>query len=204
MIYEFRTYQLKPRSMGEVIKRFGDALPRRAEFSPLAAFWHTEIGPLNQIIHVWPYESLAQRDEIRAAAAASGVWPPKLGEFIVDMQSEILTPVTSQPALVPGTYGPYYEMRTYTLAPGSVGAMTERWEEYLPGRIALSPLAGVFWSDIGALNKWIHIWPYPSLEARVETRKQAAAAGSWPPPGDSPVLDQSSKIIVPAPFSPMQ
>jgi len=112
--------------------------------------------------------------------------------------------VTSQPALVPGTYGPYYEMRTYTLAPGSVGAMTERWEEYLPGRVALSPLAGVFWSDIGALNKWIHIWPYPSLEARVETRKQASATGSWPPPGDSPVLDQSSKIIVPAPFSPMQ
>ena len=28
-------------------------LPRREEFSPLGAFWHTEVGPLNEIIHVW-------------------------------------------------------------------------------------------------------------------------------------------------------
>ena len=37
----------------------------RAKVSPLAAFWHTEVGPLNRVIHVWPYENL---DRLRAEA----------------------------------------------------------------------------------------------------------------------------------------
>ena len=56
MIYEFRTYDLVPGSVNEVIKRFGEAYQKRKEFSVLSAFFYTEIGPLNQIIHIWPYE----------------------------------------------------------------------------------------------------------------------------------------------------
>ena len=52
MIYEIRTYTLKPRSLGEVEKRWGEAYEYRKKYSPLAAFWHTEVGPLNEIIHV--------------------------------------------------------------------------------------------------------------------------------------------------------
>ena len=55
MIYEVRTYDLKPRAVPEVEKRFGEAYEKRKKHSELAAFWHTEIGPLNQIVHVWPY-----------------------------------------------------------------------------------------------------------------------------------------------------
>ena len=76
MIYEVRTYRLKPGTLAECERIFGDALPRREEFSSLGAFWHTEIGPLNEIIHVWPYESLQQRTEARARAMQSGAWPP--------------------------------------------------------------------------------------------------------------------------------
>ena len=41
MIYEFRTYTLKPRSLAEVEKRYGEAYEYRKKYSPLAAFWHT-------------------------------------------------------------------------------------------------------------------------------------------------------------------
>jgi hypothetical protein len=57
MIYEVRTYTLKPGTIPEVEKRFGEVLQHREKYSPLGAFWHTELGPLNQIIHVWPYEN---------------------------------------------------------------------------------------------------------------------------------------------------
>ena len=53
MIIEMRTYTLRPGSIAEAEKRFGAALPAREKHSKLAAFWHTEVGPLNQIIHVW-------------------------------------------------------------------------------------------------------------------------------------------------------
>ncbi|MEM7405653.1 MAG: NIPSNAP family protein [Pseudomonadota bacterium] len=204
MIYEFRTYTLKPRTLKEFVNRFGEALPKRLELSPLAAFWHTEIGPLNQVIHVWPYADTAERTRIRAEAMARGIWPPDTSAFIENMQSDIYEPMTSVAPLTPGELGPYYEMRTYVLKPGTGKHMAERWDEYLPERMTHSPLAGAFHSDIGALNRWLHIWPYKSLDDRMAVRKRATEAGTWPPPGDSPVIHQESKIVLPAPFSPMR
>ena len=54
MIIEMRTYTLKPGSIAEAEKRFGAALPAREKHSKLAAFWHTEIGPLNPYCHNEP------------------------------------------------------------------------------------------------------------------------------------------------------
>ena len=77
MIYEFRTYTLQPRTLPEFLKRWTDALEPRLMLSPLAAFWYTEIGPLNQVIHVWPYENTLERSKIRAEAVKRGIWPPR-------------------------------------------------------------------------------------------------------------------------------
>ena len=76
MIYEFRTYTLRPGTLPEFLQRFGDALPKRKQLSKLAAFWYTDIGPLNEVIHVWPYEDAAERSIIRADAVKRGIWPP--------------------------------------------------------------------------------------------------------------------------------
>src|SRR4051812_18290582 len=46
MIVEFRTYRLKPGTVAQAEENFGKALPARTKLSPLAALWHTEIGPL--------------------------------------------------------------------------------------------------------------------------------------------------------------
>src|SRR5216684_1604073 len=92
MIYEFRTYTLKPRSLGEVEKRYAEAYEYRKKYSPLAAFWHTEVGPLNEIIHVWGYKDLAERARIRAEAAKDANWPPKIREFVVDQDVEVVNP----------------------------------------------------------------------------------------------------------------
>ena len=93
MIYEVRTYTLKPGSVPTFEENFSKALPHRLKYSPLAAFWHTEIGPLNQVIHVWPYESLDERTRIRAEAAQDPNWPPANDpDMYVNMESEIFIP----------------------------------------------------------------------------------------------------------------
>jgi hypothetical protein len=204
MIYEFRTYTLFPRALPEFIKRFGDALPRRLAYSKLAAFWYTEIGPLNQVVHVWPYADAAERSRIRAQAVKDGVWPPQTSALIAEMKSELFEALPFSPALEPSNDGPYFEMRSYLLKPASVTAMAQRWEEHLARRIKLSPLVGVFASDVGGLNQWVHIWAYKSLDQRIEVRKRAATEGIWPPPGDSPVVRQENKILLAAPFSPIR
>ena len=70
MIYEVRTYTLRPGgAVAEFEERFAKRLPLREKHSKLGAFWHTEFGPLNQVIHVYPYDDLAQRTRVREALA---------------------------------------------------------------------------------------------------------------------------------------
>ena len=54
----------------------------------------------------------------------------------------------------------------YTYAPGTLPAVMERWAEKVPGRIALSPLVGAWYSELGGLNKWCHIWAYKDAGER--------------------------------------
>ncbi|MFV0294946.1 MAG: NIPSNAP family protein [Hyphomicrobiaceae bacterium] len=204
MIYEFRTYTLQRGKLQEFYKRWAEKLPKRLELSPLTACWHTEIGPLNQVVHVWEYKDVNERSRIRAEAQRMGVWPPNTLEFITDMQSDILHPLPFSPRIEPSSHGPFFEMRTYTLKAGTAPQMMAGWEEKLAGRLALSPLIGVFMSDIGALNKWVHIWAYKSLDERMAVRKKAIETGVWPPPRPTPMERQETKILLPAPFSPIK
>ena len=206
MIIEVRTYQLKPASVPEVEKRFADQLPAREKLSKLAAFWHTEVGPLNEIIHVWPYDNFQQRADIRAEAVRSGVWPPPIQEFIVSMQSEILIPAPFSPPLTPREIGPLFEIRSYTLAPGALPGMMERWATKIDERVKLSPFVGAWYSELGALNKWVHIWAYGDANERQRIRAEAVARGVWPPGGAASglVVKQENKLVMPASFSPLR
>ncbi len=205
MIYEIRTYQVKVGSVGEVEKRFGEAYEYRKKYSPLAAFWHTEIGPLNEIIHVWPYKDLAERTRIRGEAAKEANWPPKIQEFILKMQSELVVPFPFIPELTPGKMGPIFEMRYYTMKAGTLPDLMKRWESKIAERIKLSPVAIAGNVDFGEANRFIHIWAYPSLDQRAAIRDKARQMGVWPPPGGGDtLLTQANKILLPSAFSPLQ
>jgi len=213
MIYEMRTYDLKPHSLAEVEKRYGEAYEHRKKLSPLAAFWHTEIGPLNQIIHVWPYQDLEERARIRAAAMKDPGWPPKIREFVVSQRAEIFIPLSVSPEIKPGKMGPCFEMRTYTLASNAeVPKIVKLWERGLPERTKFSPLCAAWVSEFGTLNRFVHIWPYKSVDQRDEIRTKAQATGMWPPSvlakkeGLPPyeIVTQENKILMPAAFSPLQ
>ena len=68
MIYEIRTYTVKPGKVAEWESRFGEAYEIRSKYSKLGGMWHTELGPLNQVVHMWAYENYQQRTEARTAA----------------------------------------------------------------------------------------------------------------------------------------
>ena len=212
MIYEIRTYGVTPHSIPEVEKRFGEAYEARKKYSELAAFWHTEIGPLNQIIHVWGYKDLAEREKIRAAAVKDGAWPPKIGEFILTQQSDILVPFSFAPEIKPGKVGPFFEMRTYTYKAGELPVIQKTWEAALPGRLKVSPIVTCGATELGALSKFIHIWPYKSLDDRVRIRDELRKGGNWPPAALAEKTGgrgyhmhvQENKIVMPSAFSPLQ
>ena len=205
MIYEIRTYDLKPRSVPEFEQRTVEKLKEgRETYSPLFGFWYTEAGPLNQVVHIWPYEDSNQRQDIRAKVVADGVWPPNLGEFILNMHSAIYLPAPFMQERGAAKLGPLYEMRIYTYAPGAIPGVIEKWSEHVPEREKYSPLVGAWYSDVGDLNVWIHLWAYASFEERLRVRAETRAKGAWPPPGGIAPLRQESKLLTPFSCSPLQ
>ncbi len=204
MIVEMQTYLLRPKTPKLAEQRFEQALPERIQLSPLGAFWHTEVGTLNQIILLWPYESLAERERIQAEAAGLKGWPPDIGEYSVEESSQILIPTPFSPPLVPRRLGDIYEIRTYTFRPGSIPTVIERWSKMMDERVKLSPLVGCWHTELGPLHRWVHIWPYQDAAERQRIRAEAVARRIWPPDTSEFMLRMENVLAVPAPFSPLR
>ena len=205
MLYEVRTYRLQQGSTNKVIDLFAEAYEHRKKHSEIAAFWYTEIGPLNEVIHVWPYESLDERARIRAEAAKDPNWPPKISDFLLEQRSEIFVPFPFTPVFEPGNFGPVFEWRDYIVKPGMMADIIDRWGKVIDTRTARSSVTMVMYTDLGSLNRMVHIWPDKDLEHRREVREKASADGIWPPAGGAGTLHtQDNKILYAAPFSPIQ
>ncbi len=60
MIYELRTYQLAFGRLAEYLDvAKAMILPAVAEYGlKPSGFWHTEVGQLNEVVHLWAYKDL--------------------------------------------------------------------------------------------------------------------------------------------------
>jgi hypothetical protein len=67
------------------------------KLSPLAAAGHTELGPLNQWIHVWAYKDAAERFRIRDEARSTGAWPPNTRGQFIKQENMLVVPASFSP-----------------------------------------------------------------------------------------------------------
>ena len=75
MVHEMRTYTIKVGKLQEYLHLFEEVgLPIISKYSQLVGFWYTEIGELNQIVHIWAYDSLDVRQERRSALYQDQEW----------------------------------------------------------------------------------------------------------------------------------
>jgi hypothetical protein len=61
----------------------------------MVGYYATEFGPLNQVIHLWAYESLAEREERRARLLADERWKAyvaKVRPMILGQENKLLVP----------------------------------------------------------------------------------------------------------------
>ncbi|MBV9860045.1 MAG: NIPSNAP family protein [Alphaproteobacteria bacterium] len=103
MIVEERTYTLRPGTLHlyyqDYVNNKGLEIQTRI-LGNLIGYFHTEIGGLNKLVHLWGYDSLAERERRRAALAADPEWQAFLQQgpdIIVKMKSRILVPASFSP-----------------------------------------------------------------------------------------------------------
>jgi hypothetical protein len=77
---------------------------QRPVLGNLIGWYSTEFGALNQVVHLWGYESFAERERRRAELFKRADWLTffaKIRPLIVAQESKILTPAPWSPASRP-------------------------------------------------------------------------------------------------------
>src|SRR5207249_3848230 len=97
-----------------------------------------------------------------------------------------------------------YEVRTYTLRTGAVAEFEDRFAKRKPLREKLSQLAACWTSELGGLNKFVHVWPYKDSNERTRIREESRKGGQWPPQSGVRPVRQENKMLIPAAFSPLR
>lgn len=103
MIYEIRTYRLKTGAVPSYLRLIQDEgiAIQQGHLGRLVGYFFSEIGPLNEIVHIWAYEDLADRERRRAALAADPKWLailPRIQSHIETMENKIMKPASFSPA----------------------------------------------------------------------------------------------------------
>jgi len=101
MIYEQRTYTLKPGTVPQFLELFEKEIqPVITKYLNLVGFWYTEMGELNQVVHLWAFEDLdqrmKQREQLFSDPALANVLP-KIREIEVYQENQILMPASFSP-----------------------------------------------------------------------------------------------------------
>jgi hypothetical protein len=102
MIYEMRTYTVKIGKTQEYLQLFEKiGMPIISKYTKLVGYWYTEIGELNQVIHMWEYKSLDIRAERRQALYNDPEWLnnfiSKAMPLLEKQESKILYPTPFSP-----------------------------------------------------------------------------------------------------------
>ena len=102
MIIDHRTYTVKHGNIKAYISLFEKAgLPIQLEhLGNLIGYFETAIGPLNQVVHLWGYESLADMEVRRTARDADPAWneyKKKSGGMLESQENKIVIPTSFSP-----------------------------------------------------------------------------------------------------------
>jgi hypothetical protein len=200
MIYDFRMYTLKPGATAEYragVKEL--SLPIRQRHGVTLAGWYwSEVGALNQVVHIWGYNDSKHFQEAKDAFHSDPDWTQKYiprAQGLVEsqktwlMNSPSFAPIYPVKGEVPADGTPefikknkmVFDYRTYTFRPGGIPDYMSAVEEVaIPIRKRHGvKLAGWYYSEVGDLNQVTHIWAFNDMKHLKDAKDAVAADPEW-------------------------
>ena len=200
MLYELRTYTVRAGTAPDVAKTsatLGQDI-RGDKFGKLEGYWITEIGPLNQVMHLWSYADYDDRARLRGELSKNKRWVdeylPTIRERLVRQEVRLLNAVIAP--VKPAQAGNVYEFRHYRLRAGGAGPWLQHFTGALKAREKYSKIVALFTTEAPQPNEVCHIWAYPDLNARAAARGAAMQDPDW-----KAFLAKSSELRLPEEMS---
>lgn len=211
MLHELRTYTARPGAIPDILK-VNEEVGRKArgnDYGVLEGYWYTEIGPLNQVMHLWRYDSFEERARLRKELSQNEDWTkgyvPVLRPLLVNQTTRFLNP--AKELVPPQTEGNFYEFRNYRLKPGTAPGWMKRILDVMPVREKYSKNVCAWITEGPNPNEVCHLWAYSSFEERMEARNGVSQEKAWQEfaaAGREELEEMHSTLIFPSSFSPLK
>jgi hypothetical protein len=208
MIYEFRTYTLHPGKTAaylDLVENVG--LPARGDScGTCMGYWTAEFGMLNQVWHLWRYDSLNDRARLRAQLTQNARWTtefvPNVQPLLMRQDIRFLSPVKD--VNPPKSPGGVYELRIYRMHPGKAGGWAQAFRDIMPVREKYSRNVGIWTGEAPQPNEVAHMWHYPDLNTRMASRVTAFRDPDWlgfVAKNSGAIIEMQSTLLLPTSFS---
>jgi hypothetical protein len=96
LIYDVRIYEFKPGTVDQymaAVREVGLAI-REDHGVKLAGWYYSEIGTLNQVIHIWAYEDMEDMErkveQVRKDPRWFGEYVPRVQPLLVSQRNQIM------------------------------------------------------------------------------------------------------------------
>jgi hypothetical protein len=215
MVYELRTYQLRPGAVSGYFEFFAaNGLAIITKYAEMVGYFRTETGALNRIVHLWRYRDRQHRSEQRAKLIADSQWQTAFLEhgmsLLLDQQSQLLEPL-------PFSRDPFYGAADHVGAAPRIFEIQRKIIDasvraaYLEHAAELAPVIeehvarlAIFAADSGETGELVELFSFRD-EADRTARKTALARALTPLLAGKPVaLRTERQLLIPAPFSPLR
>ncbi len=202
MIYDITTFRARPGSTPSTLKSIEHWLGTQSA-GTLLACWYSELGPLNRILLLREYDDMAALHAHREATLAEAD-PFGVASHVTEIACDAFAPCPGVPAIDVAVRGPVFEVRDYVMQANGIAGILDLWRPVLPARLAMSPMLTALSACSGRMPRFLHLYPWTSLDERARVRAGARSVG-WPPAGAHVhIVQQEATIYLAAGFSPLR
>ena len=211
MIHELRTYTFFPGKIATYLQIARDVgrPVRGQDYGINLGYWTSEFGSLNQIWHIWQYESMEELARLRDALGKNPRWT---NEYVANIRPLIERQDIRFLNVVNGVNKPekeggFYELRMYRMKPGTAAGFAADYKSILPVREKYSRNIGLWTGEAPQPNEFFHMWNYESLAQRAKARGDLFKDPDWLAflgrhPGA--IVEMNNVLLLPTDYSPMK
>lgn len=185
-VYELRTYAIWPQYLKDFLNLTSEEFHLRTSQSKLIGYWTSELGGLNEVVHIWEYgilalisllkhsspikrflnfpDSLEHRAQVRASLATNSEWIQRYFAKILPWMSGQQNSVIS---VIPGiaisnsSEKGVYQLQSLNFNLNSKEKLLQNFSKSNTDGF----LVGAFQTLHGNLNTSVLLWKHPSLTA---------------------------------------
>lgn len=207
MIYELTVDTVKSMRAPEYLELIAGTLTETWTdgHGQLVGSWVSDIGQLNEVIHLWCFRDLNERERFYAdlSQRRAGI-EDKARALEKRRTSTILRALMD--VTPPPSSGYVYELRHYWLMSGTTPQWAKLFLDAMPARKQYSTVVGLWAAEGDRGNEVYHLWAYKDLKERAEVRAVALRNTAWQAfvIADTPLLDEmENTILLPTRYSPL-